>query len=49
MTKSSFLKKFVEENVGSDHFEQSLHDLAKENFTLSKKLAKIFLKAFSST
>ena len=49
MSKASFLRKFIEESVGADIFVAQLEDLVKENFTLSRKVAKIFLKAFSTT
>jgi len=49
MTKSSFLKKALEENVEKDDFAQQITDWCKENFKMSKKLSKIFLKAFAMT
>jgi hypothetical protein len=49
MQKSTFLSKVVEENVGSANFEAMLLSMANENFSTSKKLAKIFLKAFGIT
>lgn len=46
MTKSAFIKKVIEEHAGTEGFDEIIKDLAHENFTLSRKLSKIFLKAF---
>jgi len=49
MNKSAFLNKVVEENVGSAKFETMLLSMARENYGTSRKLAKIFLKAFGAS
>lgn len=49
MTKQAFLKKYIEENISHENFQEMLDELCRENYTLTKKMSKIFLKAFGST
>lgn len=47
MTKEFILGKIVEDNAANKDFGTQISGMCKDNFKMTKKLSKIFLKAFN--